>query len=88
MILDDGGDLTKKSCTNTRKCWRIHGVTEETTACTRLLEMLAKGELKINDQRQRRGDQNETTTKYGCQSWPQLMPSKAAPTCWPASRRW
>ncbi len=49
MILDDGGDLTeiihKKYPAMLEK---IHGVTEETTTGVhRLLDMLAKGELKI-----------------------------------------
>jgi adenosylhomocysteinase len=69
MILDDGGDLTlmlhQKFATMLDK---IHGVTEETTTGVhRLLEMLAKGELKIpavnvNDAVTKSKNDN----KYGC----------------------
>jgi adenosylhomocysteinase len=69
MILDDGGDLTeilhKKY---PQMLARIHGVTEETTTGVhRLLEMLAKGELKIpainvNDAVTKAKNDN----KYGC----------------------
>ncbi len=69
MILDDGGDLTllvhKKypEMLNT-----IHGITEETTTGVhRLVEMLAKGELKVpainvNDSVTKSKNDN----KYGC----------------------
>ena len=69
MILDDGGDLTellhKKYPAMLEK---IHGVTEETTTGVhRLLDMLAKGELKIpainvNDSVTKSKNDN----KYGC----------------------
>lgn len=69
MILDDGGDLTeiihKKYPAMLDK---IHGVTEETTTGVhRLLDMLAKGELKIpainvNDSVTKSKNDN----KYGC----------------------
>ncbi|MBX9764059.1 MAG: adenosylhomocysteinase [Pseudomonadaceae bacterium] len=69
MILDDGGDLTeilhKKY---PQMLARIHGVTEETTTGVhRLLDMLAKGELKIpainvNDSVTKSKNDN----KYGC----------------------
>ncbi|MDX1297456.1 MAG: adenosylhomocysteinase, partial [Pseudomonas sp.] len=69
MILDDGGDLTeilhKKY---PQMLERIHGVTEETTTGVhRLLDMLAKGELKIpainvNDSVTKSKNDN----KYGC----------------------
>jgi len=69
MILDDGGDLTlilhKKYPAMLDK---IHGITEETTTGVhRLLEMLAKGELKVpavnvNDAVTKSKNDN----KYGC----------------------
>ncbi|RMM43436.1 hypothetical protein ALQ77_05225 [Pseudomonas corrugata] len=69
MILDDGGDLTellhKKYPAVLDK---VHGVTEETTTGVhRLLDMLAKGELKIpainvNDSVTKSKNDN----KYGC----------------------
>jgi adenosylhomocysteinase len=69
MILDDGGDLTllvhKKYPEMLKK---IHGITEETTTGVhRLVEMLAKGELKVpainvNDSVTKSKNDN----KYGC----------------------
>jgi adenosylhomocysteinase len=49
MILDDGGDLTELLHKKYPQVLdRVHGVTEETTTGVhRLLDMLAKGELKI-----------------------------------------
>jgi len=69
MILDDGGDLTlilHKSYPAMLD--KIHGITEETTTGVhRLLEMLAKGELKVpainvNDAVTKSKNDN----KYGC----------------------
>jgi adenosylhomocysteinase len=69
MILDDGGDLTGHIHQKYPMMLnRIHGVTEETTTGVhRLLEMLAKGELKIpainvNDAVTKAKNDN----KYGC----------------------
>jgi adenosylhomocysteinase len=69
MILDDGGDLTGHIHQQYPVMLnRIHGVTEETTTGVhRLLEMLAKGELKIpainvNDAVTKAKNDN----KYGC----------------------
>jgi adenosylhomocysteinase len=69
MILDDGGDLTGHIHQKYPVMLnRIHGVTEETTTGVhRLLEMLAKGELKIpainvNDAVTKAKNDN----KYGC----------------------
>ncbi|MFN3587315.1 MAG: adenosylhomocysteinase [Moraxellaceae bacterium] len=69
MILDDGGDLTlvvhKKY---PQMLAHIHGITEETTTGVhRLVEMLAKGELKVpainvNDSVTKSKNDN----KYGC----------------------
>ncbi|PWQ88877.1 adenosylhomocysteinase, partial [Enterococcus faecium] len=49
MILDDGGDLTELLHKKYPQVLdRVHGVTEETTTSVhRLLDMLAKGELKV-----------------------------------------
>ena len=69
MVLDDGGDLTEllhKKYPNILE--NVHGVTEETTTGVhRLLDMLAKGELKIpainvNDSVTKSKNDN----KYGC----------------------
>jgi len=69
MILDDGGDLTLMLHQKYPKMLdTVHGVTEETTTGVhRLLEMLAKGELKIpainvNDAVTKSKNDN----KYGC----------------------
>ena len=69
MLLDDGGDLTLMLHQKYPEMLdRIHGVTEETTTGVhRLLEMLAKGELKVpainvNDSITKSKNDN----KYGC----------------------
>ncbi|NJM66689.1 MAG: adenosylhomocysteinase [Acaryochloris sp. RU_4_1] len=69
MILDDGGDLTGYIHEKYPQMLdRIHGITEETTTGVhRLLEMLAKGELKVpainvNDSITKSKNDN----KYGC----------------------
>src|SRR5476649_1362087 len=69
IILDDGGDLTEIIHKKYPAMLdRIHGVTEETTTGVhRLLDMLAKGELKIpainvNDSVTKSKNDN----KYGC----------------------
>ena len=69
MILDDGGDLTELLHKKYPQILdRVHGVTEETTTGVhRLLDMLAKGELKIpainvNDSVTKSKNDN----KYGC----------------------
>ena len=69
MILDDGGDLTELLHKKYPAILdRVHGVTEETTTGVhRLLDMLAKGELKIpainvNDSVTKSKNDN----KYGC----------------------
>lgn len=69
MILDDGGDLTLMLHQKFPAMLdKVHGVTEETTTGVhRLLEMLAKGELKIpainvNDAVTKSKNDN----KYGC----------------------
>ncbi|MDP4650164.1 MAG: adenosylhomocysteinase [Haliea sp.] len=69
MVLDDGGDLTSLLHQKFPAMLdRIHGVTEETTTGVhRLLEMLARGELKIpavnvNDSVTKAKNDN----KYGC----------------------
>ena len=69
MVLDDGGDLTLMLHQKFPQMLdRIHGVTEETTTGVhRLLEMQAKGELKIpavnvNDSITKSKNDN----KYGC----------------------
>ncbi len=69
MILDDGGDLTELLHKKYPQVLdRVHGVTEETTTGVhRLLDMLAKGELKIpainvNDSVTKSKNDN----KYGC----------------------
>lgn len=69
MILDDGGDLTLMLHQKYPAMLdKIHGVTEETTTGVhRLLEMLAKGELKVpainvNDAVTKSKNDN----KYGC----------------------
>ncbi len=69
MILDDGGDLTQLLHDKYPQVLdRVHGVTEETTTGVhRLLDMLAKGELKIpainvNDSVTKSKNDN----KYGC----------------------
>ncbi len=69
MVLDDGGDLTELLHKKYPQILdRVHGVTEETTTGVhRLLDMLAKGELKIpainvNDSVTKSKNDN----KYGC----------------------
>ncbi len=69
MILDDGGDLTLVVHQKYPEMLKtIHGITEETTTGVhRLLEMLAKGELKVpainvNDAVTKSKNDN----KYGC----------------------
>jgi len=69
MILDDGGDLTEILHKKYPAMLdRIHGITEETTTGVhRLLDMLAKGELKVpainvNDSVTKSKNDN----KYGC----------------------
>lgn len=69
MILDDGGDLTLLVHQKYGKMLdSIHGITEETTTGVhRLIEMLAKGELKVpainvNDSVTKSKNDN----KYGC----------------------
>ncbi|MGE8465313.1 MAG: adenosylhomocysteinase, partial [Pseudomonas putida] len=69
MILDDGGDLTQLLHDKYPEVLdRVHGVTEETTTGVhRLLDMLAKGELKVpainvNDSVTKSKNDN----KYGC----------------------
>ncbi|MND55134.1 Adenosylhomocysteinase [compost metagenome] len=69
MILDDGGDLTELLHKKYPQVLdRVHGVTEETTTGVhRLLDMLAKGELKVpainvNDSVTKSKNDN----KYGC----------------------
>jgi len=69
MILDDGGDLTLLVHNKYPKMLdTIHGITEETTTGVhRLIEMLAKGELKVpainvNDSVTKSKNDN----KYGC----------------------
>lgn len=69
MILDDGGDLTEMVHNKYPEMLnKIHGISEETTTGVhRLLEMLAKGELKVpainvNDSVTKSKNDN----KYGC----------------------
>jgi adenosylhomocysteinase len=69
MILDDGGDLTLKVHKEYPEMLdQIHGISEETTTgVKRLMEMLAKGELKVpainvNDSITKSKNDN----KYGC----------------------
>ena len=69
MILDDGGDLTEMVHSRFPQLLNnIHGISEETTTGVhRLLEMLAKGELKVpainvNDSVTKSKNDN----KYGC----------------------
>ncbi len=69
MILDDGGDLTEMVHSKYPQMLNsIHGISEETTTGVhRLLEMLAKGELKVpainvNDAVTKSKNDN----KYGC----------------------
>ena len=69
MILDDGGDLTKKVHQEYPEMLEhIHGISEETTTgVKRLKEMLSKGELKVpainvNDSITKSKNDN----KYGC----------------------
>lgn len=69
MVLDDGGDLTAMLHEKYPKLLKnIHGISEETTTGVhRLLEMLAKGELKVpainvNDAITKSKNDN----KYGC----------------------
>ncbi|MCD8521832.1 MAG: adenosylhomocysteinase [Saccharospirillaceae bacterium] len=69
MILDDGGDLTEMVHTKYPAMLNnIHGISEETTTGVhRLLDMLAKGELKVpainvNDAVTKSKNDN----KYGC----------------------
>ncbi|MDA0271997.1 MAG: adenosylhomocysteinase [Proteobacteria bacterium] len=69
MILDDGGDLTEMVHDKYPKLLeQIHGITEETTTGVhRLVEMMAKGELKVpainvNDSVTKSKNDN----KYGC----------------------
>ncbi|MFT4632961.1 MAG: adenosylhomocysteinase [Candidatus Azotimanducaceae bacterium] len=69
MILDDGGDLTQMVHDKyPDMLTKIHGITEETTTGVhRLVEMMAKGELKVpainvNDSVTKSKNDN----KYGC----------------------
>ena len=69
MILDDGGDLTQMVHDKYPDMLsKIHGITEETTTGVhRLIEMMAKGELKVpainvNDSVTKSKNDN----KYGC----------------------
>jgi adenosylhomocysteinase len=69
MILDDGGDLTQMVHDKyPEMLTKIHGITEETTTGVhRLVEMMAKGELKVpainvNDSVTKSKNDN----KYGC----------------------
>lgn len=69
IILDDGGDLTEMVHTKYPEMLdKIHGISEETTTGVhRLLDMLAKGELKVpainvNDAVTKSKNDN----KYGC----------------------
>jgi len=69
MLLDDGGDLTSMAHNKYPEILdNVHGITEETTTGVhRLVEMLAKGELKVpainvNDSITKSKNDN----KYGC----------------------
>ena len=69
MLLDDGGDLTSMAHNKYPEILdNVHGITEETTTGVhRLIEMLAKGELKVpainvNDSITKSKNDN----KYGC----------------------
>ncbi|MDG2174774.1 MAG: adenosylhomocysteinase [Gammaproteobacteria bacterium] len=69
MLLDDGGDLTAMAHQKYPKMLdKVHGITEETTTGVhRLIDMLAKGELKVpainvNDSVTKSKNDN----KYGC----------------------
>jgi adenosylhomocysteinase len=69
MLLDDGGDLTAMAHQKYPQILdNVHGITEETTTGVhRLIEMLAKGELKVpainvNDSVTKSKNDN----KYGC----------------------
>ena len=69
MLLDDGGDLTSMAHNKYPEILdKVHGITEETTTGVhRLIEMLAKGELKVpainvNDSITKSKNDN----KYGC----------------------
>jgi adenosylhomocysteinase len=69
MLLDDGGDLTAMAHQKYPEMLeKVHGITEETTTGVhRLIEMLAKGELKVpainvNDSVTKSKNDN----KYGC----------------------
>ena len=69
MLLDDGGDLTEMVHNKYPQLLnKIHGITEETTTGVhRLVEMMAKGELKVpainvNDSVTKSKNDN----KYGC----------------------
>ena len=69
MLLDDGGDLTSMAHNKYPEILdNVHGITEETTTGVhRLIEMLAKGELKVpainvNDSITKSRNDN----KYGC----------------------
>lgn len=91
MILDDGGDLTQLLHDKYPQVLeRVHGVTEETTTGVhRLLDMLAKGELKIpainvNDSVTKSKNDN----KYGCRHSLNDAIKRGTDHLLSASKRW